>query len=87
MALAAGVVSAILSFIGSPVGLLVYGLGAIIFIPIGAIIAAFIGGGILFVIWKLMGSQLDYEASFRCLAAITGIDGPGRRIESVSGTE
>ena len=73
MAVATGIVSAILSFVGSPVGLLAYGLAAIIFIPIGALIGAFIGAGILFVIWKVMGSQMNYEASFRCLAAITAI--------------
>lgn len=71
MAVLAGVISALLSFVGSPVGLLAFGLAAIVFIPIGVLIGAFIGAGILFVIWKVMGSQLDYEASLRCLAAIT----------------
>jgi len=73
MAVVTGIVSGILSFVGSPAGLLAYGLAAIIFIPIGALIGGFIGAGILFAIWKVMGSQLDYEASYRCLAAISAI--------------
>ena len=73
MSLATGIISGILSFVGSPVGLLAYGLAAIIFIPIVAIIGAFIGAGILYLIWKLMGYEQDYETSFRCLAAVSAI--------------
>lgn len=73
MALATGVISGVLSFIGSPAGLLAFGLAAIIFIPIYATIAAFVGSAVLFGIWKIMGSERDYEASFRCFAAITAI--------------
>ncbi len=73
MSLVAGILSGILSFIASPVGLLAFGLAAIIFIPIFATIGAFIGGGVLYVIWKLMGSDQDYETSFRCLAAVSAI--------------
>ena len=73
MAVVTGVLAAVLSFFFSAVGLRAFGLGAIIFIPIGALIGAFIGAGILFVIWKLMGSEQDYEASFRCLAATMAI--------------
>lgn len=73
MSLATGIISGILSFVGSPVGMLAFGLAAIIFIPIAATIGAFIGAGILYLIWKLMGSERDYEASFRCLAAVSAI--------------
>ena len=73
MSVAAGLISGILSFVGSPVGMLAYGFAAIILIPIGATIGAFIGAGILYLIWKAMGSDRDYEASFRCLAAISAI--------------
>lgn len=73
MAVIAGVLSAVLSFFGSPVGMLAFGLAAIIFVPLGAVIGAFIVSAILFVIWKLMGSEQDYETSFRCLAAIMAI--------------
>lgn len=73
MSLVSGFISGLLSFVGSPVGMLAYGLAAIIFVPIAAAIGSFIGAGILYVIWKLMGSERDYEASFRCLAAVSAI--------------
>lgn len=73
MALAAGIIAALLSFTGSATGMLAYGFGAIIFLPVGAIIGVFIGSAILFVVWKLMGSEENYETAFRCLAAITAI--------------
>jgi hypothetical protein len=73
MSLISGIISGILSFVASPVGLLAFGLAAIIFIPIFATIGAFIGGGILYLIWKVMGSEQDYETSFRCLAAVSAI--------------
>ncbi len=84
MGLIAGIIQALVSFIGlGPAG----GFGAgtrsaltmIIFMPIAAAIGSFIGGAILFVIWKLMGSQEEYEAAYRCgaylmaLAPITAI--------------
>ena len=53
----------------------------IIFMPIAVAIGSFIGGAILFIIWKLMGSQEDYETAYRCgaylmaLAPITAIIG------------
>jgi len=73
MSLASGIISGLLSFVGSPVGMLAFGLAAIIFIPIAATIGSFIGAGILYLIWKLMGSERDYEASFRCLSALSAI--------------
>ncbi len=73
MAVITGVLSAVLSFFGSPVGMLALGLAAIIYIPIGALIGAFIGAGVLFVIWKLMGSEENYEVAFRCMAATMAI--------------
>jgi len=44
------------------------GLAALILLPIFAVIASFIGAAILFVIWKLMGSDKDYEVAYRCVA-------------------
>lgn len=73
LSVAAGIISGILSFVGSPVGFLAYGLAAIIYVPIGATIGLFIGGGILFLIWKMMGSDKDYEASVRCVSAMTAV--------------
>ncbi len=85
MGLIAGIIQAILGIIGlGPAG--GYGaagisssLGMIIIMPISAAIGSFIGGAILFVIWKLMGSQENYETAYRCgaylmaLAPITAI--------------
>lgn len=68
-----GLVSAVVSLFGSPVGMLAAGVGAIIIMPIFAVIGAFIGGAILFVIWKLMGSEENYETAFRCQASIAAI--------------
>jgi hypothetical protein len=73
IAVVTGVLAAVLSIFFSAVGFRAFGLGAIIFVPIGALIGAFIGAGILFAIWKLMGSEQDYEASFRCIAATMAI--------------
>lgn len=74
MAVAMGLISAVLSLFSSGTGgLLAWGFAAIIALPIGAVIGAFIGAAILFVIWKLMGSTESYETAFRCLAAGTAI--------------
>jgi hypothetical protein len=42
------------------------GVSAIIIVPIVVVIGGFIGAAILFVIWKVMGSQEDYETAYRC---------------------
>ncbi|MCK9246692.1 MAG: YIP1 family protein [Anaerolineaceae bacterium] len=73
MAVTMGIITAILSFFGSAAGMLAAGIGAVIFVPIAALIGAFIGSAILFVIWKLMGSEQNYEVAFRCFAAATAI--------------
>ena len=85
MGFISGIIQAILSFIGlgpgAGYGGGIHGFSMIIFMPIAAAIGSFIGGAILFVIWKLMGSQEDYETAYRCgaylmaLAPITAIIG------------
>jgi len=40
----------------------------IVVFPILALIGSFIGAGILFVVWKLMGSEQNYECAYRCVA-------------------
>ncbi|MFA6091951.1 MAG: YIP1 family protein [Elusimicrobiota bacterium] len=59
-------------------GFLAYGamgLGTVVWtmmlIPVFVIAAAFVGAAVLFVIWKLMGSQETYETAFRCGAYIS----------------
>ena len=52
------------------------GLGALtmlIVYPIAVVVACFIMGGILFVIWKLMNSTKDYEMAVRCFAFSTAV--------------
>ena len=49
------------------------GLIAVILIPIFVIIFSFIGAGIAYVIWKMMGSQEDFETAFRCVAYTAAI--------------
>ena len=45
-----------------------FALAAIIVFPIMAVIVSFIFAAIIFVIWKLMGSDKDYEIAYRCTA-------------------
>jgi Uncharacterized protein conserved in archaea len=73
MGFIAGIVHAILSPFGVGYGTgygrgMMSGFGMIIFMPIAAVIGSFIGAAIIFVIWKLMGSQENYETSYRCTA-------------------
>lgn len=66
-----GVIGAVLGLMGMSAGMGMTGaaaFGAIIFYPIMAVIGSFIGAAILFVIWKLMGSEKDYEVAYRCVA-------------------
>lgn len=72
MAIASGMVFAVLSIIGLT-GAGFAGVGAIIVMPIALAIGGFISAAILFVVWKLMGSPNDYETAYRCLAYSTAI--------------
>ena len=67
-AVAGGIVYAGLSIIGLTPGPNFAGLGAIIAFPIGGLIGSFIAAGVLFVIWKLMGSPENFETAYRCVA-------------------
>lgn len=73
MAVAAGILAAVLSLFGASGGMLAAGFGAVIVVPIAAVIGSFIGAAILFVIWKLMGSAENYETAYRCTAATAAI--------------
>ncbi len=69
LSVVAGVISAMLSLIGlGASAAMAGGLAAIILIPIFVVIFGFIGAAIAHVIWKLMGSQEDFETAFRCVA-------------------
>jgi hypothetical protein len=71
MAVATAIITAVLSFVGLGMAPMMSGgsaMSAIIFFPIMIAIGSFIGAAIMFVIWKLMGSDKDYETAYRCVA-------------------
>ncbi len=69
-----GLILSVLSLIGlAPGEGLVTGLAALIFVPIMVGIFGFVGAAILFVIWKIMGSQESYETAYRCMAYTAAI--------------
>ncbi len=69
MGFAAGVLATLTSIFGGGVR---FGAGsgffAMFLLPIVAVISSFISGTIMFVIWKLMGSNQAYETAWRCVA-------------------
>jgi hypothetical protein len=67
MGVIGGIIQALASLVVvSPGAGAMVGMASIIFIPVGVAIFGFIGAAIMFVIWKLMGSQEDYETAYRC---------------------
>ncbi len=48
-------------------------LASLIFVPIFAAIFGFVGAAILFVIWKVLGSEESYETAYRCCAYMAAI--------------
>ena len=74
MALALAIVMTILLFLGlGRIGAMATGVGSLIFLPIAALIGSFIAAAILYVVWKLMGSEEPYETSYRCVAYAAAI--------------
>jgi hypothetical protein len=74
MGVVAGIVRAVLGIVGfGIVASFFMALASIIIVPIAIAIFGFIGAGILFGIWKVMGSEEPYEVAFRCLAYATAI--------------
>jgi len=69
MGVVAGIIQALLGMLGlGPLGQSFFmAVASIVIVPIFAVIGAFIGGGILYLIWKALGSQEPFEVSFRCL--------------------
>lgn len=45
----------------------------VILTPVFAVIFGFVGAAIMFVIWKIMGSQESFESAYRCCAYASGI--------------
>ena len=74
MGVAGGLIQAVFGIIGLR---LVTGIamaaGSIILMPVFVVIGSFIGATIMFVIWKLMGSEESYETAFRCGAYTSAV--------------
>jgi hypothetical protein len=71
MGIVAGLLQSILSVLRFQVGAgMAMGLGSVIILPIMIGIFGFVGAAILFLIWKLTGSQESYETAYRCGAYI-----------------
>jgi hypothetical protein len=69
-----GIIAAIASIVGLRFGTgMGEGLIALIVFPIAVAIGGFISAAILFVIWKLLGSQEDYEVAYRCVAYMSAL--------------
>jgi len=71
MAVAAGIIQSFFALIG--VGYGGFGISSIIIAPIAVAIFGFVGAGIVFVIWKLLGSTQSYEVAYRCAAYAAAI--------------
>jgi len=72
MAAGTGLIFAVLSLLGAGMtGAIAIGLGAVVIFPIVAVIGSFIAAAILFLIWKLLGSNESYETAYRCVAYAT----------------
>jgi hypothetical protein len=69
-----GIIAAVAGIAGLRMGMGAGGgLAALIVFPIAVVITGFIGAAILFVIWKLLGSQENYEVSYRCMAYMSAL--------------
>lgn len=69
MAIVAGLILTFFSLFGTNmVGSMAIGLWIVIMFPISALVGSFVGGAIMFVIWKLMGSDKPFETAYRCVA-------------------
>jgi hypothetical protein len=69
-----GIVQAILGLVHlGPTVSAVMALGSIIVMPIMVLIFGFVGAAIVFVIWKVMGSNESYETAYRCGAYASAI--------------
>lgn len=74
MAIVGAIIFVTLGFLGlgtfSAMGV---GIGTMLFMPVMAVVGSFIGGVIMFVVWKLMGTQEPFEVAYRCVAYASAI--------------
>ena len=74
MGLVVSVINAILAVFGLGfLGSFVMVVASIVIVPIVVVIFGFVGALILFIIWKIMGSQESFETAYRCAAYAIGI--------------
>jgi len=74
MGAAAGLLATLLSLFGAGwYGGMGSGMTLILLVPLALLIWSFIGAAVLFVVWKLMGSEQPYEVAYRCAAYATAI--------------
>src|SRR4030042_2812457 len=74
MGVIGGLIHSIFSIIGLRVASgMAMGAASIILLPIVIGIFGFVGAAILFIIWKIMGSQEPYETAYRCAAYISDL--------------
>jgi hypothetical protein len=74
MAIASAIIIIAFGFLGlGTLSALGVGIGSMVFMPIMAILGSFIGGAIMFFIWKLMGTQEPFEVAYRCVAYASAI--------------
>jgi hypothetical protein len=74
MGVIGGVLQAILGIFGIGfTGTILMALASIIIGPVMIAIFGFVGAAILFVIWRLLGSQESYETAYRCGAYATAV--------------
>lgn len=74
MAVVSGLIIALLSLIGADLSMgMAVGFAAVVVMPVMVLIGSFIGAAIMFVIWKLMGSEKSYETAYRCVAYAAAI--------------
>ncbi|NTV14467.1 MAG: hypothetical protein HGA96_11150 [Desulfobulbaceae bacterium] len=67
MGVIGGIIQAVASLVSlNPAASALAGMASLVVIPVMVAIFGFIGAAIMFVIWKLMGSQEDYETAYRC---------------------
>jgi hypothetical protein len=72
MAAGTGLIIAVLSLLGAGMtGAIAIGLGVVVVFPVVAVIGSFIAAAILFLVWKLLGSNESYETGYRCVAYAT----------------
>lgn len=67
MGVIGGIIQAIASLVAlNPAASAMAGLASLVLVPIMVAIFGFVGAAIMFLIWKLMGSQEEYETAYRC---------------------